>query len=85
MCAECTLARERVWHGGYDHWCDGCMARAIARSQAAFHAIDERGNGDQRPLRELIGRCMQKVPYEDARRVVWQWWQVDHAKEVEAV
>jgi len=84
-CAECDLARGRVWHGIYANWCDGCTARALARSSAAFDAIDERGRRDPEPLRELIARCMPAMPYEAAREAVWDWWQVDHAKEVEAV
>jgi hypothetical protein len=85
VCAECMLARDRVWHGLYANWCDGCMARAIARSHAAFDALHERGKKDVRGLREIVARCMPEVPFEDARRLVWEWWQLDHAKEVEAV
>lgn len=66
--------------GIYRTWCDGCMARAVSRSLAAFHALDPRGLGDQQPLRELIAQMFPAEKQAQARKDVWEWWQIDHAQ-----
>lgn len=79
MCVECV--ETKTWRG---HWhayrvgCDTCAARAIARSLAAFKAIRKEEPGE---LRDMIGRVLPNVPFEDARSMVWEAWQVDHEHE----
>lgn len=61
--------------------CAGCSARAVARSLAAFNALDPAGSGDKDALRDLIARAMPGIHYKQAREAVWAWWEQDHATE----
>lgn len=81
-CPDCALVRQRhgLWHG-YRAGCLDCTARAAARSQAAFDAI--RCDRPQ-DLQELIGRLFPATPYAAARRMVWDWWLLDHPQEEQA-
>lgn len=54
------------------------MARLVARSQHAFHAMHENGNGDKGPLRDLIKRVLTGIPEAEAKALVWHWWKIDH-------
>lgn len=76
-CTDCATARVRTW-AGYRKGCPGCAARMCARSLAAFNALHPKGTGEREPLRELVQRLMPSVAYADARRMVWDWWQIDH-------
>ena len=76
-CAHCAAARVRTW-GHYETWCNGCMARAVARSSAAFHALDSRGKGEQEPLRDLVRRMLPEFGVGQALAMVAEWWKVDH-------
>ena len=80
ICEACdkTLARAGQWHM-YESECTGCRARAIARSMAAFSAI-ESDPPDPEPLRQLIKSVLPKMKYADARKAVWSWWELDHAE-----
>lgn len=80
-CPECTEARARAWWGGYRANCNGCTARAIARSLDAFNALAASGTGDKDALRALIGRLMPNVEPAQARRMVWEWWTQDHPQQ----
>lgn len=80
-CPDCNEARAKLWHGGYRMACTGCSARAVARSLAAFDALDPAGSGDKDALRDLITRVLPSTPYKHAREAVWAWWEQDHATE----
>lgn len=80
-CEDCAKSeRSDVhWHWvGYRSNCSGCMARSIARSLHAFHALHPLGNGDKEPLRELTRRILATLPEADAKALVWRWWRIDH-------
>ncbi len=77
-CHDCQQAQNTTWWGGYRSTCKGCTARAVARSLACFNAIK---NDDQADLKEAIGRLFPAIPYEDARALVWEWWQHDHSQQ----
>ena len=81
-CTDCAEARLRTWCG-YRIGCNGCSARAVARSLAAFNALDTMGDGDAEPLRALIVQLLPEMPYADARRLVWDWWRSDHPQQQE--
>lgn len=74
MCNHCAAARVRA-HGFYDHWCDGCMARAVARSGAALKAFER---DDYSELVRTIGDVFPASRVARARRLVEQWWANDH-------
>lgn len=74
-CPECTLARERVWHGVYLVDCYGCRARGIARSQHAARAVATRKASE---LAEVAEAAMPKLPLQEAMAMVWAWWRRDH-------
>lgn len=76
-CEACTTAKLRSC-GSYRTWCDGCMARACARSLAAFNALDPKGSGEQEPLRDLVAQVFPAEKRKQARADVWAWWQIDH-------
>jgi hypothetical protein len=76
-CPDCDKARAGIWCG-YANLCHGCIARAIARSQAAFNAIRK---NDPDELRDAIARLFPNLPYKDARQLVFDWWQADHPQE----
>lgn len=82
MCNECAMVKERagMWHA-YQANCDGCTARAVARSAAMFAAVRL---GEPRNLREMIGRVLPGMSYADARVLVWKAWEIDHAEQEEA-
>ena len=77
-CPDCAEAMRRTW-GGYHAKCPGCTARAIARSQAAFHAMRRGSIDDKQALRDLIARLMPNTSTTEARRMVHGWWTHDHA------
>lgn len=79
-CVECSAAREAVWYGGYRMQCVECTARALARSHLAHDAIRK---GQPLGLREAISRALPNVAYADARRMVMDWWRVDHPQQEE--
>lgn len=76
-CEACTIAATRPT-GQYRQGCIGCSARAVARSMAAFKAVVEK---DPAPLRETLERVFPALSYEQARRLVWAWWQSDHPQQ----
>ena len=78
ICKDCESAMQLRWWGGYHANCCGCMARAAARTLAAFNAMHPCGTGDKDEFRALIVRMVSGVEYEDARRMVWEWWRRDH-------
>lgn len=82
-CSDCASAKVRRWHGIYKSSCAGCSARAVARSLAAFNALDPKGTGDKEPLRELVQRVLPQMPMAQARSAVWEWWQHDHQRDEE--
>jgi hypothetical protein len=77
-CPECTLARERAWHGIYIVACYGCRARGLARSQAAQQAVATRSAA---ALAEAVAAAMPSMPLAEAMQEVWDWWRVDHQSE----
>lgn len=80
-CHECSLARERAWHGIYLVDCDGCRARGFARSQYAMQAVATRSAAI---LAEAVAEAMPKVPLPEAMAMVWTWWRVDHPQALES-
>lgn len=76
-CNACTIAAQR-YTGYYENWCDGCMARAVSRTLAAFHALDPHGTGDKEALRETIASVFPEAKRDKGRQDVWAWWQLDH-------
>jgi hypothetical protein len=76
-CPDCTEAARRTW-GGYTARCPGCAARAIARSQTAFHAYTRGTEDDKEEMRHLIAKLMPRTSTTEARRLVHGWWQADH-------
>ena len=81
-CDCCERARAGIWGTGYAA-CQGCRARSVARSLAAFDALDLAGNGDKEPLRELTARVLRDMPLKAARQAVMDWWAVDHRKDAD--
>lgn len=79
-CPDCTDARAKRWHGVYRMGCAGCQARAVARSMAAADAVRDRTTEG---LREVLAKAMPKTPADEALRMVWDWWRVDHPKAAE--
>lgn len=79
-CPDCNAATAHVWHGGYRSECNGCTARAIARSLSAFNALHDAGTGDREALRQMVITLMPGVELNRARQMVWEWWQRDHAE-----
>jgi len=77
-CLQAELSDINGHWGGYRSDCNGCMARLVARSQHAFHAMHENGNGDKGPLRDLIKRVLTGIPEAEAKAIVWHWWKIDH-------
>ena len=75
-CEHCTKARAGMWCG-YAAKCTGCAARAAARCIVVFEAVRSR---DASEMRELLGRVLPGMSYEEARAMVWDWWEVDHPK-----
>lgn len=81
MCQDCTGARE---NGGY--WplyrlgCQGCTARAVARSQAAIEAF-EFNHWDS--LDDILARLFRNNQREALSRVR-AWWRIDHPQEQKA-
>lgn len=74
-CPECSLARERVWHGVYLVACYGCRARGLARSQWAQQAVVSRKAAE---LAEAVAAAMPQMPLQEAMTMVWDWWRIDH-------
>lgn len=77
-CQDCTQAKAQRWWGGYSFHCSGCNARAIARSLAAFNAIDQKGTGERDALRDLVARMLPNMGRLEAKRAVLAWWRHDH-------
>jgi hypothetical protein len=75
QCTECTLARERAWHGMYLTACLGCRARGLARSQWAQQAVASRSAAE---LAEAVAAAMPSMPLAEAMAAVWDWWRMDH-------
>lgn len=75
-CSHCARASAGVWFG-YLASCEGCAARAVARSLCAFEAVRTRQSAD---LRAVLARVLPAVPYEQARALVWDWWRIDHKR-----
>ena len=81
-CECCAKARAGIW-GTYHATCRGCRARSVARSLAAFDALDPAGTGDKEPIRELTARVLRDMPLKAARQAVMDWWAIDHRKDAD--
>lgn len=79
-CPACQAAMTRS-SGIYRDGCKGCAARAIARSKAAFNALHDKGTGKTRELIELVDRLLPDLPTEAARKMVRDWWSLDHQQQ----
>ena len=58
--------------------CDGCTARAIARSMTAWRALHPKGNGSRADLTEMVNMMLSHLDPKEARRMVLEWWRHDH-------
>ena len=76
-CEACAAAKVRT-SGLYINRCEGCTARAVARSLAAHHAWHPQGEGDLEPLKALVAKLFPADRQRQARALVWAWWQHDH-------
>lgn len=78
-CHDCQQARVKAW-GAYRAQCNGCAARAIARSLTAWNALHPAGDGNRQALTEMVARLLPNVAADEARRMVLSWWREDHPK-----
>lgn len=76
-CDDCRRARTGTW-SIYRATCQGCKARGVARSMATFTAVREK---DPKALQAMLARVFPALPYEQARRLVWDWWLIDHPEQ----
>ena len=79
-CDACESAKVRT-SGLYINRCEGCMARAVARSLVAYHAWHPHGERDRKPLEELVAKLFTADRQRQARALVWAWWQHDHPQQ----
>lgn len=82
ICPDCTVAKSHTW-GGYSAHCNGCKARAAARSLAAKKVLSTNtpDPDDSRIFSDLIARLMPSTPTKQARALVCAWWHHDHPKD----
>lgn len=76
-CQACTAARASTL-GEYRNGCHGCTARSIARDPAAWNALHKDGNGDRKPLTEMVNILLADMDAKEARKLVLDWWRHDH-------
>ena len=76
-CEHCERARKGM-SALYDTKCRSCRARMVARTQDAWNALHPRGNRDTDALIATMRRSLHDVPEAEAKRMVWDWWKVDH-------
>ena len=78
-CQDCADARRQgCCHHTYTLNCDGCKARILARSLAAWKSICR---GDSEELKRALQRNFPKMPVKESKQLVWSWWDADHEKE----
>ncbi len=83
-CDNCRRAAAGMWIC-YRMACDGCTARAIARSMAAFNAARPGASADDKAaLRETYARALPHLPMREAHEAMLFWWRLDHAVELQA-
>ena len=78
-CHDCAQAKVQTWWGGYASGCVGCTARACARSLAAFDAVVKNNPSD---LQAMLKVCFPELGYADARKMVWDWYLIDHPEPI---
>ncbi|MGA0608849.1 hypothetical protein [Caldimonas sp. KR1-144] len=78
-CQDCADARRQgCCHCVYTLTCEGCKARMLAKSLAAYKAIEK---GEPDDLRDALQRIFPKLPVKQSKLLVWEWWDLLHPKE----
>jgi transposase len=68
-CTCCEQAKVRSC-AMYRANCKGCTARSIARSFAAWNALHKNGNGNRKPLTEMVNSLLAEIDAKESRKLV---------------
>lgn len=71
-CEGCAAWAADRTSGIYVASCDHCNARALARSPAAWRALNGQTDAE---IRDAILRVFGETRYKHGRRLVWDWIQ----------